>query len=96
MSVSAALLPFAGRPCRSGVGRFLSSPTPPTPKSMGPPNVVFTLAGSTGERNTLSFHKKMECEQWFIENGSTTQIPRRQRCGTAGKRRVASCNSQVI
>jgi hypothetical protein len=27
-------------------------------------NVGFHLVGSTGERNTLSFHQKMECVQW--------------------------------
>jgi hypothetical protein len=45
-----------------------------------------SVVSSTGERNSLSFHKKMECEQWLIENGSTTQTPRRRRCGTAGKK----------
>ncbi|HUT40917.1 MAG TPA: hypothetical protein VM011_06190, partial [Gammaproteobacteria bacterium] len=33
--------------------------------------------GSTGERNTLSFHKKMECVQWLIEHISSTRPPRR-------------------
>jgi hypothetical protein len=34
-------------------------------------------AGSTGERNTLSFHKKMERVQWFIERGSAARMPRK-------------------
>jgi len=29
-----------------------------------------STAGSTGERNTLSLSKNMECEQWFTEHES--------------------------
>jgi acyl-CoA synthetase (AMP-forming)/AMP-acid ligase II len=49
-------------------------------------NQEYIKSGSTGERNTLSFFKKMECEQWFTGHGFTTRMPRRPRCGIAGKR----------
>ena len=42
------------------------------------------MLNSTGERNTLSFHQKMECVQWLTEHGSTTRTPRRRRCGIVG------------
>ena len=41
-------------------------------------------AGSTGGCNTLSFHKKMECEQWFTEHESITQQHRRRTSGIVG------------
>ena len=45
------------------------------------PYVALRRAISTDRRNTLSFYKKMECEQWFIEHVSDTQRHRRRTSG---------------
>jgi len=45
---------------------------------------LLTVAGSTGERNTLSLSRKMECEQWFTEHESSTQQNRRRTSGIVG------------